>query len=213
MTIRNNKVKFDTKRQKRFKELVNPILWLITLCAATVLWGVILIALGNEKMEDDKVLRIKNMADTYSSDYTKALELDDVTITKGEDIVVVIETENYKNTSRFLVDGTLVECKTEAKASFSDVFVSIFAAIFCGSVIYVILYIPVGIVSSKLEKKDNAEKEIIKTIADYLWDLDLYKGKVFIDEENYDKTKKEYDAYLESVGLGGIVITKNDLEN
>ena len=144
------------RKDKKFYDIYSAIFSIIAVFIFTILVGIFNLSVQHEKLADEvKVSKITSMREVYQDDYTKALELDDVTVIKGEDIKVYLETSNYKLVSTYDSNGNFIEDNLEAKVSVLESILQILNALVYSYVIYWLLSIPGLIIKHFLGKKDD----------------------------------------------------------
>ena len=189
------------RKSETFSAIYNSIIIFISFYAAIILTVFLAENDAKAKLNDVKVNKIYELENTYKDDYTKALELSEVSIEKGESIIVKIETKSYKLSSTFDANGNYISTKTEAKTSVSNVIAVILFGIMIGFVAYVILYVPGALINKGLKKKDDIleeeynrkkeeerKKEIDKEIKEWKKQFPTLYPE---DEENENKEVKE----------------------
>ena len=174
-----------SRKADNFKDIMTTIFLFVSVIVGFVTFALFIVSYEKEMLNDPKVQKVYEIESQYKDDYTKAIELDEVTITKDEDIKVVVETKNYELETTYSASGNYVGEKVSVKFSWAILIAGIFAGFWLGFIVYGIGGLITNPIYDKLAVKDKAINDEIDRVETEKFEerLGIRKKKVLDPEE------------------------------
>lgn len=144
-----------SKKAELFSNIYTMIGIFVLVIGGIIAWALPMLAYDVDMREDHKACTIYEIQEEFKDDYTKAINLDNVVIEKGEDIVVKLKTENYKLSTTYDSKGNYIDEQFEVIIPGAVVVVGVFIALLYGFVVYCLGSVIHDKIRDKIDEKEK----------------------------------------------------------